>query len=126
MPDQTPPPEDTTAPAPAGVLFNTQTLEPDPINDPEVLHQALLTGSHSFAAGTQVNALDPTGSPVNLPAEETVKAIQAGYQILTPTQTAAEQFKAENPGLKGALRVGLESFGNEALLGLPELIYQKT
>lgn len=107
-------------------LFNTQTRQKEPLDDPELLKTALQTGTHSFKAGEMVNVKSPDGQLGTVPAENVVEAIKSGYQVETPSQAAVRQYVEENEGLKGSVKVGLGQFADEAAMGLPELIYDKT
>lgn len=107
-------------------LYNTKTKQKEAVDSPEGLQNALLSGSHSFAAGSQVSVRSPDGQIGKLPAENVVEAIRAGYQVETPTQRTIREYVDSNKGLSGAIKVGLGQFADEALLGLPELIFDKT
>lgn len=106
-------------------LFNTQTRKLDPIDDPDQLHQALLTGTHSFKAGSAIPVTSPTGEPGTIPGDNIQAAIQAGYKVLTPSQQAIQDYVQSKKGIKGSLEVGLTQFADEAALGIPELVYEK-
>ena len=107
-------------------LFNTQTRELDPIDDQDALQQALLSGSHSFEAGTRVEARSPDGVLGTIPSENAAEAVRAGYKIETPSQKAVRQYVDDNKGLGGAVKVAAGQMADEALMGLPELIADKT
>lgn len=107
-------------------LYNTKTRKIDPIDDEEALQQALLSGTHSFEAGTKVEVLNPAGERGTVPAENVAEAIKAGYKIETPTQRTVREYVRENDGLKGDLKVGLGQLVDEAALGIPEMIFDKT
>lgn len=107
-------------------LYNTTTRKIDPIDDEEALQQALLSGTHSFEAGTKVEVLNPAGERGTVPAENVAEAIKAGYKIETPTQRTVREYVRENDGLKGDLKVGLGQLVDEAALGIPEMIFDKT
>src|SRR5687767_15846553 len=106
-------------------LYNAQTRALDPIDNEELLHKALLTGSHSFAAGELVSVTSPDGERGTVPAENIVEAVQSGYRVETPSQRAVREYVEQNAGVKGAVKVGLGQLADEAALGLPELILDK-
>lgn len=107
-------------------LFNVTTRRKESIDDPKALQEAVLAGTHAFSQGSQVIVKSPDGTMGSIPAENAVKALQAGYQLETNTQKAVREYVGENKGISGALKVGLGQFADEALLGLPELILEKT
>lgn len=105
-------------------LFDVKTRALDPIDDEEQLHQALLTGTHSFESGSRVQVLSPDGELGSVPSENVADAIRQGYRVETPSQAAVRQYVDDNQGLKGALKVGLGQAADEAALGLPELVFK--
>lgn len=105
-------------------LFNTKTREREDIDDPEALQNALLSGTHSYAAGVQVSGVDPDGKPVNIPAESVADAISRGYKVNTSSQNAVEKYVSENKGVGGAAKVFLSQAVDEAAMGIPEMIYE--
>lgn len=107
-------------------LFNTQTREVDEIDDEEGLKNALLTGTHSYESGAQVSVRNADGELGTVPSENIVKALQSGFSVETPTQRQVREYVDANKGMKGALKVGLGQLGDEALMGLPETVFQKT
>lgn len=107
-------------------LFNVTTRRKDSIDDPAALQQAILSGSHAFSQGSSVVVKSPDGQMGTIPAENVVDAIRAGYQVETNSQRAVREYVDENQGILGSLKVGLGQFADEAALGLPELIYNKT
>lgn len=107
-------------------LYNTATRALDPIDDEEALHQALLTGTHSFEAGAAIDVTSPDGERGTVPSENVGEAVRAGYKVETPSQRAVREYVDEHKGLKSALGVGLGQLADEAALGLPELIMDKT
>lgn len=107
-------------------LYNTRTRQKEPIDDSASLQQAILSGSHSFPAGTNVIVYDPNGEPGKVPSENLGEAIRAGFLVETPRQRVIREYKEDNAGILGSVKVGLSQFADETLFGLPELIYDKT
>jgi hypothetical protein len=107
-------------------LYNVSTRKLEPIDNPEELQKAVLAGTHSFAQGSEVTVKAPDGTLGSIPSSNVVEALKAGYQIETPTQRAVREYVDENKGLKGSAKVALGQFADEALFGLPELIFDKT
>lgn len=107
-------------------LFNAQTREREDINDQEALHQALLSGTHSYKAGEMIRVVNPDGEDKTIPAEKVPEAIQAGYIIKTGNQNAVDQYVAENRGIGGMAKVALTNLVDEGLMGAPEMIYEAT
>lgn len=106
-------------------LFNVSTGKPEELEG-EMLKTALASGSHAYKKGARVNVLSPDGERANLPAENISMAVQAGYKPVSQTEQAVADYVDENKGIKGALKVGLGQFVDEAALGLPELIFNHT
>lgn len=107
-------------------LFDTSTRELAPIDDQDQLHQAILAGTHSYKAGDLVTVKSPEGEVGTVPAEHVGQAIQAGYGVETPTQRLVREYVDQHKGIKGAAQVAAGQFADEALLGLPEMIFDKT
>jgi hypothetical protein len=106
-------------------LYNVQTRKREQLADDQV-EQAVAGGTHSFKVGESVDVLSPDGERGTLPAENLQKALGSGYKIQTATQKAVGDYVDENQGLKGAAKVALGQFADEALMGLPELILNRT
>lgn len=104
-------------------LYNTASRTVDPIDNEDELHKALLAGTHAFEAGSAINVTSPDGIFGTVPAEKAAEAVKAGYRVETPSQAAVREYVRDNQGMKGALKVGLGQLADEALLGLPELVY---
>lgn len=107
-------------------LYNAQTREREDINDEEALHQALMSGTHSYKTGSQVPALSPSGEDGFIPAENVAEAIKAGYRIKTGIQNQAEAYADENDGLAGAIKTfGMQAL-DETAMGIPEMVADAT
>lgn len=106
-------------------LYNVSTKKVEEL-DGQDLQTALATGTHSYPAGTTVDVFTPEGEKANLPSENVKAALAQGFKVAGPTDKAVAQYVEENKGLKGALKVGLGQFADEALFGLPEMIMNKT
>jgi hypothetical protein len=106
-------------------LYNTQTRREETLPETEI-QNALLSGSHSYAAGERVNVKDESGEVVSVPTENLTRAFEAGYQLETASQGAVREYVDDNKGLVGSAKVALGQFADEALMGLPELIFDKT
>lgn len=107
-------------------LFNANTRAPDPIDNEDELHQAILAGTHSFKAGALVTVTSPDGERGTVPAENVAEAVRQGFRVETPSQRAVREYVEQNKGIKGAVKVGLGQLADEAAMGLPELILDKT
>jgi hypothetical protein len=77
-------------------------------------------------SGRMIRAVNPKGETVDVPAENWQKALELGFKEETPEQTAVREYLAENRGTSGAAKAGLLSFANQALMGIPEIVYEKT
>lgn len=71
-----------------------------------------------FEPGRMINMLNPMGEHVAFPGENVEKALQAGYTLETPEHAAVRQYIAENQGIGGDIRVGLQEFLNQATFGV--------
>lgn len=107
-------------------LFNAQTGEKEVIEDPQQLQEALEKGTHSYKKGEKVFVRNRFGEKGYLPSEQVPEALQSGYTVQTPMQEAAHEYVQENDSLSGAAKVFAGQFADEALMGIPELVYDKT
>lgn len=107
-------------------LYNTSTRQIDQIDDEELLREAILSGSHSFPAKSKVYVTNPYGEKKYIPAEDAEAALTQGYTIHGKNVEIADEFVRDNDNLKGAAKVFLGQAADEALLGIPELVYDKT
>lgn len=73
-------------------------------------------------SGRVVRVVNPDGKAGDIPEENLEQALSLGYSRETGIQRAAREFVAENKGIKGAVKVGLMQFADEALMGIPELV----
>jgi gas vesicle protein len=106
-------------------LYNVQTGLPEDITTDNI-PKALAAGTHAYKKGTKVNVVDEQGESYNLDASELPQALSGGYKLETPDQTEIREYVKENKGIGGAAKVALGQFVDEAALGLPELILNKT
>ncbi len=107
-------------------LFNVTTKLKEDIQDPEALNQALATGTHSFANGEEIPAVNPYGEKVWIKSDEVHQKVAAGYKLPTNNELEIEKFVDDNSGVMGSIGVGAKSFANQLALGVPELIQEKT
>jgi len=106
-------------------LYNTQTRSRESIDDPVALQEAVFSGTHSFKSGSYIPVRKNGEYAGKIPAENARKAIELGYEIETDTQREVRNYVNEQ-GVTGGLKVALGQFADEALLGLPELVLDKT
>ena len=107
-------------------LFNTQTRKMELIDDPDELHNALLSGTHSFKRNDKVWMRGDDGQEYDVPATHVTDAIREGWRVLTPKEQVVGEYVKDNKGLKGSVKTFLGQFADEALLGIPETILDKT
>ena len=107
-------------------LYNTETRKVENIENEDELMQAVSSGSHSFKRGSKVYATNPYGEKVYIPAEEAESALAQGYKLHSGTTEVADRYVRDNKGLKGASKVFFGQAIDEAALGIPELVYDKT
>lgn len=101
-------------------LYNTQSLAPETIPDDQI-SDAVLSGSHSFKAGTTVPLIDQYGEPYQVSAEELPEALQSGYKVETPTMQMKREFLNKYSGLKGDALVGAGQAINQLGFGTPKI-----
>lgn len=87
------------------------------------MHQALLEGRVGFRKGESIPMIGTDGASYNMPAENVNAAIQSGYRLEHPTEIAVREFRAENKGISGSAKAFLTNFADEALFGVPGVIY---
>lgn len=107
------------------ILYNVVSKKPELLDGPE-LQAALANGTHAYQTGEMVKVTSPEGVKGTVPSENIQEAIKSGFQAETPSQAVINQYVEDNKGLKGALKVGLGQFADEALMGLPELTLNHT
>lgn len=102
-------------------LINVKSRQQDILPD-DALAQAVVSGSHAYAARTRVKVMNPEGELVTIPAEMVQQAFQDGYSPYGAAQAAIDDYVADNDGVLGAAKVLFGQLGDEAALGLPELV----
>lgn len=108
---------------PMPTLYNTETRKPEAVDD---IESAIMNGTHSYGMNDRVNVISPDGETQSVAATELRDAIGQGYRVERPDERAVRQYVDDNKGLGGAAKVALGQFADEALLGLPEMVYEKT
>jgi hypothetical protein len=88
--------------------------------------QALVNGTVGFKKGIDIPVIGPDGIAGTIPSDNISKALIAGYQLETPHQQAVREYVAANTGIKGTANVAIGQFADETLMGVPELIFDKT
>ena len=73
-----------------------------------------------------VYAQDKWGDKQYIHPDDVASAQAQGWQILTPFDEKVDDFVEQNKGLRGGAKVFLGQMGDEALGGIPELVYDKT
>ncbi len=106
-------------------LYDTRTRQPVEM-DPAHIPEAIAKGLVAYKVGARLNVRKPNGDAVSIDAADLVPAVKQGFTLETPMQSATRQYVEENKGLRGSVKVALTQFADEALLGLPEMVYQKT
>ncbi len=88
------------------------------------MHQSLLEGKVGFRKGDSIPMIGTDGASYSMPAENVNAAIQAGYRLEHPNEIAVREFRGENKGISGSAKAFLTNFADEALFGVPGVIYQ--
>ncbi len=107
------------------VLYNTKTRQPEVIPEAK-LAEALASGTHAYKNDAVINVVGADGEVRNVDSAELRDAMEQGFMPETSRQAAVRQYVEENKGLKGTLKVGLGQFADEALLSIPETVYDLT
>lgn len=95
---------------------------------PEEIKKKIASGQVLVKKGTKsVNIVDADGKGVgSVDIADLPSMLDEGYTIETPFQKQVNDYVDENKGVVGALKVGVGQIADEALLGIPEMIYDKT
>lgn len=105
-------------------IYNVQTGQPEELTLDKV-PQALQSGTHAFKKGTRVDVLDPQGQSYSLDVSELNDAVANGWKLESDDDKAVRQSIKENEGFLGGAKVAAGQFIDEALLGIPETIYDQ-
>lgn len=106
-------------------LYNAETKKVEALPEDQ-LDSAIIQGTHSYAANEKINVVNPSGETVAVAAPDLKDALMQGYSIEKPKQAAVREYVEENKGLSGAAKVAVGKFGDEAVMGIPGIIYDKT
>lgn len=106
-------------------IYNTQTKKPEALSEDE-LDSAIIQGTHSYPAADKINVVDPSGQTVSVASTDLKDALMQGYSIEKPRQAAVREYVEENKGLSGTAKVALGKLADEAAMGIPGIIYEKT
>lgn len=106
-------------------IYNTKTRQEETL-PAEQVGEAIASGTHSYGANDRVDVRDKEGKSWNVPAANVQGMLKDGYSIETPEQAAVREYVKDNKGIKGTAKVALGQFADEAAMGIPELIYDKT
>jgi hypothetical protein len=106
------------------VLFNTKTLQPEQVPDDQVLHR-VRSGEYAFKKGEKVSVQDPGGDYFTVDASEAPAALEQGYVLEGKVEEGARKWAAEK-GFAGTVGTAVAQGMNQALLGIPEAIFDRT
>lgn len=106
-------------------IYNVQTGQPEELTLDKI-PQALQQGTHAFKKGTRVDVLDPQGQSYSLDVAELNEAIANGWKLESDDDKAIRQAVKENDNFVGGLKVAAGQAVDEALLGIPEMVYDET
>lgn len=107
-------------------LYNKQTGKKEVLLNSDDIHNAILSGGYSVPQGTKVPVYSPDGELGSVPDTNLFDAVKAGYKVQTPAQKAVQSYVDKRKGLADGIKVGLGQAADELLLGIPELIFDKT
>lgn len=102
-------------------LFNVKTRQRELLDD-DLINDAVLGGTHSFAADAAVPIMDPDGRRGTIGAGELRAALKEGFRVVGPRELAIGEYLKENDNLAGAAKVFFGQALDEFALGVPELI----
>lgn len=106
-------------------LYDTSTGKPTRLKY-EDMAPALLEGRVGFRKGTAVPMIAGDGKSYNMPAENVNVALSQGYRLEHPHEIAVREFASNNRGISGAAKAFLTNFADEALFGVPGIVYEHT
>lgn len=110
-------------------LIPDQLQQPDTTQQPKrstpmaQAEESLLRGEYAFAPDKQVNVIGTDNKSYNIPGHQVKDAIEQGYRLEAPQETAKREFVKEYKGIKGDAIVGFGQFADEFLGGIPEALY---
>lgn len=107
------------------LLYNARTRKPETVQADQ-LEDAIISGTHSYPSGTQINIVDPSGAASSVDSEQLPLAVKQGYKIESPEQYAVRKYVEKNDNAAGAIKAFGYSFLNEAGMGVPGMILDKT
>jgi hypothetical protein len=107
------------------LLYNAQTRKPETLPEDEI-PQAILAGTHSYEENARINVVNADGEAQSVPATQLKDALGQGYRLEGAMEAGARQYAEENSGFAGAAKVFAAKAGDEALMGIPGIVYEKT
>lgn len=107
-------------------LYNVSTRQPEQLDGAD-LQIALSQGTHAYELGQTVKLFDPKNpdSRYEVDSQNVMGAMKQGFQVVTPSQQAVDDYVKQNSGAIGGAKVFLGEMANQALLGIPGIIYDK-
>lgn len=106
-------------------IYNADTGQLETIQDREMLHEAVLRGTHGFKKGTLVKG-SYQGQFQELPAENVYEAAKLGFKPYTSNDLKVREAVEANKGIVGDLKVGILQLLDEGLtFGVAEEIMLK-
>lgn len=106
-------------------LYNVTTRQPEKLPEDQI-SDAVLQGTHSYPSDAQINVVKPSGDSVSVSGTDLPAALKAGYKLETSTDGAVRDYVEDNDNLAGTAKVALGKFADEAAMGIPGLVYEKT
>lgn len=106
-------------------IYNTKTRKSEDLPEEEV-QSAIIQGTHSFPASAWINVVDSSGKVSSVSAVDLPDVLNQGYSLESSKQGIIREYVQENKGLAGAAKVAISKFADEAALGIPGIIYEKT
>lgn len=113
-------------------LVKQQTQPVDPGAKPKrttplaQAEESIINGEWEFPKDKEINLIGPDNGSYRLPGHQIKDALEAGYRLEAPNETAKREFIKDYKGLKGDAVVAVGQFADEFLGGIPEAIYDAT
>lgn len=102
-------------------LYNTKTGRAEKLPADQI-ESAILSGSHAYKKGDRVDVVKD-GQSYNVDSSELGLVLQDGYRLERPQEKAVRDYVKENSGIKGVAKTFTAQMVDEALMGVPEMIY---
>lgn len=94
--------------------------------DEKDLNGLILNGRVGYSKERDVNVVDSDGNTFAVKGEYLKHALSQGARVETATERGVKQYVAENKGIGGAFKAGLQNYADELLFGIPDVVDDHT